>query len=128
MASVTSPDPIGIEASPSSPVGRYHAWVGVTEDDAKKQGLKYGVGKFPWAASGRAIANGRDEGFTKLLFDEETHRVIGGAAYIATVIASPGVIKHTSASAAGSGPFSCHTPPTGRSEPSATPPMTSSRR
>lgn len=54
------------------------AWVGVTEDDAKKQGLKYGVGKFPWAASGRAIANGRDEGFTKLLFDEETHRVIGG--------------------------------------------------
>jgi len=54
------------------------AWVGVTEDDAKKQGLKYGVGRFPWAASGRAIANGRDEGFTKLLFDEETHRVIGG--------------------------------------------------
>jgi dihydrolipoamide dehydrogenase len=54
------------------------AWVGVTEDEAKKQGLKYGVGKFPWAASGRAIANGRDEGFTKLLFDEETHRVIGG--------------------------------------------------
>jgi len=54
------------------------AWVGVTEDEAKKQGLKYGVGKFPWAASGRAIANGREEGFTKLLFEEETHRVIGG--------------------------------------------------
>jgi dihydrolipoamide dehydrogenase len=54
------------------------AWVGVTEDEAKKQGLKYGVGKFPWAASGRAIANGREEGFTKLLFEEDTHRVIGG--------------------------------------------------
>ncbi len=55
------------------------AWAGVTEDEAKKQGLKYSVGKFPWAASGRAIANGRDEGFTKLIFDEETHRIIGGA-------------------------------------------------
>ena len=55
------------------------AWAGVTEDEAKKQGIKYTVGKFPWAASGRAIANGRDEGFTKLIFDEETHRIIGGA-------------------------------------------------
>ncbi len=54
------------------------AWVGVTEDDAKKQGIKVGKAVFPWAASGRAIANGRDEGFTKLLFDEATHRVIGG--------------------------------------------------
>ena len=54
------------------------AWVGLTEDEAKKQGMKVGVGKFPWAASGRAIANGRDEGFTKLLFDEATHRCIGG--------------------------------------------------
>ena len=54
------------------------AWVGITEDDAKKQGIKIGVGKFPWAASGRAIANGRDEGFTKLIFDHETHRIIGG--------------------------------------------------
>ncbi|WP_395706245.1 dihydrolipoyl dehydrogenase [Casimicrobium huifangae] len=54
------------------------AWAGITEDDAKKQGLKYTVGKFPWAASGRAIANGRDEGFTKLIFDEETHRILGG--------------------------------------------------
>lgn len=54
------------------------AWVGVTEDEAKKQGRKIGKAVFPWAASGRAIANGRDEGFTKLLFDEETHRVIGG--------------------------------------------------
>ncbi|MCM5569387.1 dihydrolipoyl dehydrogenase [Burkholderiaceae bacterium FT117] len=54
------------------------AWVGLTEDDAKKQGLKVGKAVFPWAASGRAIANGRDEGFTKLLFDEQTHRVVGG--------------------------------------------------
>ena len=54
------------------------AWVGLTEDAAKKQGVKVGIGKFPWAASGRAIANGRDEGFTKLIFDEETHRIVGG--------------------------------------------------
>ncbi len=54
------------------------AWAGLTEDEAKKQGVKFGVAKFPWAASGRAIANGRDEGFTKLIFSEETHRVIGG--------------------------------------------------
>ena len=54
------------------------AWVGLTEDEAKKKGVKVGVGKFPWAASGRAIANGRDEGFTKLIFDEETHRIVGG--------------------------------------------------
>ncbi|MCX8099513.1 MAG: dihydrolipoyl dehydrogenase [Casimicrobiaceae bacterium] len=54
------------------------AWAGLTEEEAKKQGIAYTVGKFPWAASGRAIANGRDEGFTKLLFDAETHRIIGG--------------------------------------------------
>ena len=54
------------------------AWVGVTETEAKAKGIKVGVGKFPWAASGRAIGNGRTEGFTKLLFDEATHRVIGG--------------------------------------------------
>jgi dihydrolipoamide dehydrogenase len=54
------------------------AWVGVTEEEAKKAGQKVGVSKFPWAASGRAIANGRDEGFTKLIFDEETHRIVGG--------------------------------------------------
>jgi dihydrolipoamide dehydrogenase len=54
------------------------AWVGLTEDEAKKSGTKIGTAKFPWAASGRAIANGRDEGFTKLLFDAETHRVVGG--------------------------------------------------
>ena len=54
------------------------AWAGKTEDQLKAQGVKYGRAVFPWAASGRAIANARDEGFTKLLFDEETHRVIGG--------------------------------------------------
>jgi len=54
------------------------AWVGLTEDEAKKQGIKLEKGLFPWAASGRAIANGRDEGFTKLLFDAQTHRVVGG--------------------------------------------------
>jgi dihydrolipoamide dehydrogenase len=54
------------------------AWVGLTEDEAKKQGVAVGVAKFPWAASGRAIANARDEGFTKLIFDAETHRVVGG--------------------------------------------------
>ena len=55
------------------------AWVGVTEREAKEKGLKIGVGKFPWAASGRAIGIDRTEGFTKLIFDEETHRVVGGA-------------------------------------------------
>lgn len=54
------------------------AWVGLTEDEAKLQGVRLKVGKFPWAASGRAIANARDEGFTKLLFDAETHRIVGG--------------------------------------------------
>jgi dihydrolipoamide dehydrogenase len=54
------------------------AWAGKTEDQCKAEGIKYGKAVFPWAASGRAIANGRDEGFTKLIFDETTHRVIGG--------------------------------------------------
>jgi dihydrolipoamide dehydrogenase len=54
------------------------AWVGLTEDDAKTQGIKVKKGLFPWTASGRAIANGRDEGFTKLLFDAESHRIVGG--------------------------------------------------
>ncbi|SAL58924.1 dihydrolipoamide dehydrogenase [Caballeronia turbans] len=54
------------------------AWAGKTEDQCKAEGIKFGKAVFPWAASGRAIANGRDEGFTKLIFDEETHRVIGG--------------------------------------------------
>ena len=55
------------------------AWVGVTETEAKAKGLKVGVAKFPWAASGRAIGIGRTEGFTKLIFDEASERVIGGA-------------------------------------------------
>ena len=55
------------------------AWVGVGEDEAKKAGRKITVAKFPWAASGRAIANGAEYGFTKLVFDEETHRIIGGS-------------------------------------------------
>ena len=54
------------------------AWVGVTEDAARREGRKVECAKFPWAASGRAIANGADYGFTKLVFDAETHRVIGG--------------------------------------------------
>jgi dihydrolipoamide dehydrogenase len=54
------------------------AWAGLTEEQCKAQGIAYEKGLFPWAASGRAIANGRDEGFTKLLFDATTHRIIGG--------------------------------------------------
>ena len=54
------------------------AWVGLTEDEAKAKGVKIKKGLFPWSASGRAIANGRDEGFTKLLFDAESHRILGG--------------------------------------------------
>ncbi len=54
------------------------AWVGITEDEAKAKGTKVERSLFPWAASGRAIANGRDEGFTKLLFDAQTHRIVGG--------------------------------------------------
>jgi len=54
------------------------AWVGLTEAEAKASGRKVEKGLFPWTASGRAIANGRDEGHTKLLFDAETHRVVGG--------------------------------------------------
>jgi dihydrolipoamide dehydrogenase len=54
------------------------AWVGLTETDAGQQGIEYEKAQFPWAASGRALALGRDEGFTKLLFDEETGRVLGG--------------------------------------------------
>ncbi|HXD08387.1 MAG TPA: dihydrolipoyl dehydrogenase [Burkholderiaceae bacterium] len=54
------------------------AWVGLTEDQAREQGIKLKKGLFPWTASGRAIANLRDEGFTKLLFDESTNRIVGG--------------------------------------------------
>jgi len=54
------------------------AWVGITEDEAKAKSIKLEKALFPWAASGRALANGRDEGHTKLLFDAETHRIVGG--------------------------------------------------
>ena len=53
------------------------AWVGITETEAKEKGVEVGVGKFPWAASGRAIGLGRTEGFTKLIFDPDTHRILG---------------------------------------------------
>ncbi|HUH92587.1 MAG TPA: dihydrolipoyl dehydrogenase [Casimicrobiaceae bacterium] len=54
------------------------AWVGLTEDEAKAKGVSIGKAVFPWSAMGRAIANGRDHGFTKLIFDDATHRVVGG--------------------------------------------------
>ena len=54
------------------------AWAGLTEEQAKAQNIAVKKGVFPWQASGRAIANGRDEGFTKLLFDEATGRILGG--------------------------------------------------
>jgi len=56
------------------------AWVGVTETEAKGAGVRYGKGVFPWAASGRSLSLGRDDGMTKLLFDEATGRLIGAAA------------------------------------------------
>jgi len=55
------------------------AWVGLTETEAKEQGIAYEKAQFPWAASGRALSLGRSEGFTKLLFDPKTERVLGGA-------------------------------------------------
>jgi dihydrolipoamide dehydrogenase len=54
------------------------AWVGLTEIEAKEKGIKYAKGNFPWVANGRSLSLGREEGFTKLLFDPETHRVLGG--------------------------------------------------
>jgi len=54
------------------------AWVGLTETEAKAKGIAVQKGVFPWAASGRSLAQGRDEGFTKLLFDPQSHRVLGG--------------------------------------------------
>lgn len=53
------------------------AWVGVTENEAKRQGINYGKGVFPGAASGRSLSLDRDEGMTKAIFDEDTHRLIG---------------------------------------------------
>ncbi|UKH18328.1 dihydrolipoyl dehydrogenase [Actinobacillus pleuropneumoniae] len=55
------------------------AWVGKTEKECKQEGLNYEVAKFPWAASGRAIASECSEGMTKLIFDKDTHRLLGGA-------------------------------------------------
>jgi dihydrolipoamide dehydrogenase len=54
------------------------AWVGLTETEARAQGTKFGKGSFPWAASGRSLSMARDDGLTKLLFDPETHRILGG--------------------------------------------------
>jgi len=54
------------------------AWTGLTEREAREKGLDFGVGKFPWAASGRALGMDRTEGFTKLIFDEKTKRIVGG--------------------------------------------------
>jgi dihydrolipoamide dehydrogenase len=53
------------------------AWAGLTEDRAKAEGIEYRKGVFPWAASGRSLSLGRSEGFTKLLFDPETGRILG---------------------------------------------------
>jgi dihydrolipoamide dehydrogenase len=53
------------------------AWVGMSEHEAKAKGVAYGKGSFPWAASGRSLSLGRDEGLTKILFDSETHRILG---------------------------------------------------
>jgi dihydrolipoamide dehydrogenase len=54
------------------------AWVGLTEGEARERGTPYRKGAFPWVANGRSLSLGRDEGFTKLLFDPDTHRVLGG--------------------------------------------------
>jgi dihydrolipoamide dehydrogenase len=54
------------------------AWVGLTETEAQAKDIKFGKGAFPWIASGRSLALGREDGFTKLLFDPQTHRVLGG--------------------------------------------------
>lgn len=55
------------------------AWTGLTETQAKEQGIKYGKGVFPWAASGRSLSIGRDEGMTKVIFDEDSHRILGAS-------------------------------------------------
>ena len=55
------------------------AWAGVTEREAKEQGLNYETATFPWSASGRAIAVDADKGMTKLIFDKDSHRILGGA-------------------------------------------------
>jgi dihydrolipoamide dehydrogenase len=54
------------------------AWVGLTENEARERGIAIGKGSFPWVANGRSLSLGREDGFTKLLFDPETHRLLGG--------------------------------------------------
>jgi len=54
------------------------AWVGLTENEARERGIPFGKGAFPWLANGRSLSLGREDGFTKLLFDPETHRLLGG--------------------------------------------------
>ena len=54
------------------------AWVGLTESEARERGIPFGKGAFPWVANGRSLSLGREDGFTKLLFDPETHRLLGG--------------------------------------------------
>ena len=80
-AEVAAGQKTGFDATVIPSVAYTHpevAWVGVTEDQAKRESRSVQIAKFPWAASGRAIANGADYGFTKLIFDSETHRIIGG--------------------------------------------------
>jgi dihydrolipoamide dehydrogenase len=90
------------------------AWVGVTETEAKERGIEYGKGVFPWAASGRSLALNRDEGFTKLLFDKESHRLIG-AGIVGTnageLIAEAGLSMEMGADAADIG-LTVHAHPT----------------
>ena len=54
------------------------AWVGLTENEARERGIPFGKGAFPWVANGRSLSLGREEGFTKLLFDPDSHRLLGG--------------------------------------------------
>ena len=80
-AEVASGRPSGFDASVIPGVAYTHpevAWVGLTQDQAKRDGRKVDTAVFPWAASGRAIANGADYGFTKLVFDADNHRIVGG--------------------------------------------------
>ena len=90
------------------------AWVGITETEAKARGIDYGKGMFPWAASGRSLSINRDEGFTKLLFDKETRRVIGGGIVgtnAGDLIAEVGLAIELSADAADIG-LTIHAHPT----------------
>ena len=80
-AEAASGRPSGFDASVIPGVAYTHpevAWVGLTQDQAKRDGRKIDTAVFPWAASGRAIANGADYGFTKLVFDADNHRIVGG--------------------------------------------------